>query len=103
MYTLCIQQLRPHHSVATVRAQNIGRGVTSRPPRPSLFPIPCSLLSSHLVRRRPIAAGNTLVEQAQVAAQLSAMVDHVIHHPGAPDVILRVVDPDRKSTRLNSS
>src|ERR1035437_4766487 len=34
--------------------------------------VPYSLRSSHLVRRRPIAAGNTLVEQAQVAAQLSA-------------------------------
>src|SRR5271166_6634962 len=50
-----------------------------------LLPVRCFL---HLVGRGSIGAGDGLVEESQVDAQLRAMVDQVVHHPVAEDAIL---------------
>jgi hypothetical protein len=54
---------------------------------------PYSLFFSHLISRRAVHPRNPLIKQAQVHAKLRPVMDEVIENPGAPNVVLGVVDP----------
>src|SRR5580704_14071248 len=54
----------------------------------------CVADGSTLVGRRAIHTWDRSTKCSEVAAQLRAMMNKVINHPGAVDRIARIVDPD---------
>ena len=70
---------------------------TARAPCAEVFVSPASgaprMGSLHLIGRWAVAARHFFVEQPEIDAQLGTMMNEMIQHPVAPDVVLGVVDP----------
>src|SRR5438445_5651851 len=71
-----------------------------RPPRPTLFPYTTLFRSRHLIAEAGI--DHVVLGTDYPFPWNTAPVDHVMAIPGLSDED-RIIGPDRKSTRLNSS